>query len=166
MIKNKCKGNISGFTLIELLVVVLIIGILSAVALPQYQNTVLKSRTAEAWSNLSAARRAVKAHCLENPDDYGDFVDIKDKLALEISDSNNFTYGGWYGCPWDYTDPSQESARLTATYSKGGTTFKLGYNHYGHRSCEGSICPKLGFNVVYNGSCLCGVSAGNCYYIL
>ena len=55
-----------GFTLIELLVVVLIIGILAAVAVPQYQKAVEKSRITEAITALNSLKKAYQLCVLEN----------------------------------------------------------------------------------------------------
>lgn len=61
-------GSISknGFTLIELLVVVLILGILAAIALPQYQKAVTKSRAANLQHLLAAVVDASNLYYLQH----------------------------------------------------------------------------------------------------
>ncbi len=68
------------FTLIELLVVVLIIGILAAVAVPQYQKAVEKSRAAQALTMLKSVAQAAEAYYLANGTEFTSF----DELALDV----------------------------------------------------------------------------------
>ena len=79
--------NRRGFTLIELLVVVLIIGILAAVAVPQYQRAVEKARMTEAITLLSSVAQAEKVYYLANGEYTDDFDDLD--LSFEIATNAN-----------------------------------------------------------------------------
>lgn len=74
------KHNQRAFTLIELLVVVLIIGILAAIAVPQYQKAVEKAKAMEAVSLLKAIDQAQTAYHLAN----GQYATKFDELAVDI----------------------------------------------------------------------------------
>ena len=72
-----------GFTLIELLVVVLIIGILSAVALPQYQKSVEKARISQLYVLLSAIDKAQSVYFMANGSYAKNFVDLDVQLPFD-----------------------------------------------------------------------------------
>src|SRR5690625_2619437 len=59
------KQTQQGFTLIELMIVVAIIGILAAVAIPQYQNYIAKSQVSRVMAETGALRTAIEACLME-----------------------------------------------------------------------------------------------------
>ena len=95
----RCPGMTKrGFTLIELLVVVLIIGILSSVALPQYQVAVAKSRYIQLISSVEAMAKAQELYFLANGSYSFFFNELDFELPAHCSIRDN-PYGGEAVCP-------------------------------------------------------------------
>ncbi len=85
------QKNIKGFTLIEMLVVVLIIGILAAVALPQYQLATDKARFTEIITASKSLAQSIEMYYMVN-NDYPYFWKQLDVEIQGCTETNSARY--------------------------------------------------------------------------
>ena len=128
--KNPAKGKIGGFTLIELLVVVLIIGILAAVALPEYTKAVEKSRAAEAKTLLRSFVQAQKMYKLANTQYTSDLTELDLQMPNIGEDNKSFSTKDW-AFTMQMHDLYPTTFSVFAGRAKDGKRFTTGDYCYG-----------------------------------
>ena len=106
-ILSKAKG----FTLIELLVVIVIVGVLSAVAIPQFLNQVRRSRTAEAQAALTEVGRGSEVYRL----DFGVYPENYDNIKHGGANSDKYMNDPWRAP--NYQTPVASNRSTTAPHA-------------------------------------------------
>ncbi len=121
------KWNKRGFTLIELLVVVLIIGILVAVAVPQYQVAVEKARVAQMLPMMRHIYDALALYKLEHGNYWNEEDDLPSWDELGIEPPSGFSqnaYTEFYNDTW-YCFPNEERTGYVYCNSEQSYTIKM-----------------------------------------
>lgn len=124
------KMNKKGFTLIELLVVVLIIGILAAIALPQYFKAVEKSRAAEALSLFGSIAGAQQRYYLVHDNYSANFGD----LDLDFTNQNGSAATG----------STLETTNFTLTLGTNGVTAVRAGGRFPNTLCKNYTTGAMG----------------------
>jgi len=174
------NDNSMGFTLIELLVVVLIIGILAAVALPQYKLAMEKSRFATYRTLAEGLVASARTYHMAS----GEWPSQLDQLDVELLAGMTMTSHTYASC--GYTEkmyccviPPRENFS-TGSIICGDKPYTMAYEHMlagssgtetiAHRclSKEQKICKSFGGNRMGNTSSMTpdGVDSGYFYYNL
>lgn len=103
----KLRGKMKGFTLIELMIVVAIIGIMAAIAIPNFLNYMCKSRQSEAKMGLGGIRTGEEAY-------YAEFnVYTTNQTAIGFKMKTGGRYG--FNITIGETDPTAQTHTYTAT---------------------------------------------------
>ncbi len=105
------------FTLIELLVVVLIIGILAAIAVPQYQRATESSRVSEAVLLLNGIAQAEQMYFLQMGRFTSNFAELVLSMPVkpaESEDTSDYSYGSTKAFDYDLSACSGHDCVLSA----------------------------------------------------
>lgn len=142
----KNLNTTGGFTLIELLVVVLIIGILSSIALPQYTKAVEKARASEAmafaadWVTAQSIYKMANGH-------YAKAADSKPSVDLDITMPTSQVK---YFTVTDSTGDADATLTLERTGSSTSYTLTVVMQNKADdgsdtitRTCNGKICKAI-----------------------
>lgn len=150
------KAVNKGFTLIELMIVVAVIGVLAAIAIPQYQNYVVKSELASGYSSLTALKTNAEDYIANNGTATSDTTTLQVIQPATGIATIAATVGGAADSSLTYQYGTKSSARLQ------GANLKLIKNvGTGQWSCTvtagsgGSIDASL-----YPKGCTGGTSGG------
>lgn len=113
----------AGFTLIELLITLVIVGILTAVAVPAYGNYVLRTRLTDAYSGLAGVQPLAEQFWAN-----GRTYDGLDGEGANVlpAETENFSY--------TLTDSSDTSYTVTATGQNGAAGFAFTIDQNGNRA--------------------------------
>src|SRR2546427_11586343 len=109
------KGD-RGFTLIELMIVVAIIGILAAIAIPNFMTYQAKARQSEAKVNLGGVFTTATSYFAEN-----NTYSVPNANALGYMPAGNIRYNLWYGGIGSISVPVAQF-RVTFPCSTGAPT--------------------------------------------